>query len=174
MEWEEINRRLKNGTSVAILAQLAGTTYKNMYNRIRRREELDNCIYLKPEQLKRPYKAQGGRKKKAEKIQADPEEKPEKIPCDNCTHNLDDHCGLCVSAFGKGCKLYEHGEDELPAPEAIRKVEAQKLRVSKYTIQEIEEIISTYRKREEEARRAVAEWMRIRMILAEAPEVENE
>ena len=34
MEWEEISRRLRNGTSVSVLAELAGTTYKNMYNRI--------------------------------------------------------------------------------------------------------------------------------------------
>lgn len=65
MEWEEINRRLRNGTSVSVLAELAGTTYKNMYNRIRRREQIDGKQYLKPEQLKRPYKAQGGRKKAA-------------------------------------------------------------------------------------------------------------
>ena len=73
MEWEEISRRLRNGTSVSVLAELAGTTYKNMYNRIRRREQLDGKQYLKPEQLKRPYKAQVGRKKAAsvsEKIQA--------------------------------------------------------------------------------------------------------
>lgn len=65
MEWEEISRRLRNGTSVSVLAELAGTTYKNMYNRIRRREQLDGKQYLKPDQLKRPYKAQGGRKKAA-------------------------------------------------------------------------------------------------------------
>ena len=65
MEWEEISRRLRNGTSVSVLAELAGTTYKNMYNRIRRREQIDGKQYLKPDQLKRPYKAQGGRKKTA-------------------------------------------------------------------------------------------------------------
>lgn len=63
MDWDEINRRLRNGTSVSVLAELAGTTYKNMYNRIRRREQIDGKQYLKPEQLKKPYKAQGGRKK---------------------------------------------------------------------------------------------------------------
>ena len=65
MEWDEISRRLRNGTSVSVLAELAGTTYKNMYNRIRRREHLDGRQYLKAAQLKRPYKAQGGRKKAA-------------------------------------------------------------------------------------------------------------
>lgn len=72
MEWEEISRRLRNGTSVSVLAELAGTTYKNMYNRIRRREQLDGKQYLKPEQLKRPYKAQGGRKKAASGPEAEP------------------------------------------------------------------------------------------------------
>lgn len=77
MEWEEISRRLRNGTSVSVLAELAGTTYKNMYNRIRRREQIDGKQYLKPDQLKRPYKAQGGRKKTAflEKKLHIPEEK---------------------------------------------------------------------------------------------------
>lgn len=65
MKWEEISRRLRNGTSVSVLAELAGTTYKNMYNRIRRREQLDGKQYLKADQLKRPYMAQGGRKKAA-------------------------------------------------------------------------------------------------------------
>lgn len=74
MEWEEISRRLRNGTSVSVLAELAGTTYKNMYNRIRRREHLDGRQYLKAGQLKRPYKAQGGRKKAASVP-----EKPERV-----------------------------------------------------------------------------------------------
>lgn len=72
MEWEEISRRLRNGTSVSVLAELAGTTYKNMYNRIRRREQLDGKQYLKADQLKRPYKAQGGRKKAASVPEVEP------------------------------------------------------------------------------------------------------
>lgn len=78
MDWDEINRRLRNGTSVSVLAELAGTTYKNMYNRIRRREQLDGKQYLKPDQLKRPYKAQGGRKK--EPAQDEPEYKSAYVP----------------------------------------------------------------------------------------------
>lgn len=66
MEWDEINRRLKNGTSVAILAELDGTTYKNMYNRIKRREALDGKTYLTADQLKRPGKAKTTPGKKAE------------------------------------------------------------------------------------------------------------
>lgn len=38
MEWEEISRRLKNGTSVQILADLDGVPYKTMYNRIKYHE----------------------------------------------------------------------------------------------------------------------------------------
>lgn len=82
MEWEEISRRLRNGTSVSVLAELAGTTYKNMYNRIRRREQLDGKQYLKADQLKRPYKAQGGRKKAAGLPEVEPigEEKAPERP----------------------------------------------------------------------------------------------
>lgn len=110
MEWEEINRRLRNGTSVSVLAELAGTTYKNMYNRIRRREQIDGRQYLKPDQLKRPYKAQGGRKK------AVPEEKknvPDPGPaashssnvilCEGCRHFRPE-----TATSRPYCKKYEH------------------------------------------------------------------
>ena len=112
MEWEEISRRLRNGTSVSVLAELAGTTYKNMYNRIRRREQLDGKQYLKADQLKRPYKAQGGRKKAA----SVPEEK-KKVPdpgpaashssnvilCEGCRHFRPE-----TETSRPYCKKYEH------------------------------------------------------------------
>lgn len=110
MEWEEISRRLRNGTSVSVLAELAGTTYKNMYNRIRRREQLDGKQYLKPEQLKRPYKAQGGRKKAAglpevKKKVPDPGPAVHKdypdiiLCCDSCRHKqiLPDRFDACCA-----------------------------------------------------------------------------
>jgi len=96
MEWEEISRRLRNGTSVSVLAELAGTTYKNMYNRIRRREQLDGKQYLKADQLKRPYKAQGGRKKTA----SVPEEKPacvKRTPADITKYN----CDTCANVIAR-------------------------------------------------------------------------
>ena len=112
MEWEEISRRLRNGTSVSALAELAGTTYKNMYNRIRRREQLDGKQYLKADQLKRPYKAQGGRKKTA----SVPEEKknvPDPGPaashssnvilCEGCRHFRPE-----TATSRPYCKKYEH------------------------------------------------------------------
>lgn len=119
MEWEEINRRLRNGTSVSVLAELAGTTYKNMYNRIRRREQIDGKQYLKPEQLKRPYKAQGGRKKAAflEKKLHIPEEK-KNVPDPGPAASNSSNVTLCESCrhFRPGtatdrpyCRKYEHG-----------------------------------------------------------------
>ena len=129
MDWEEINRRLRNGTSVSVLAELAGTTYKNMYNRIRRREQLDGKQYLKPDQMKRPYKAQGGRKKAASVP-----EKKKKVPdpgpaahkdypdiifcCDSCRHKqiLPDGFDACCAnghkygGAGTVCSDY-HADD---------------------------------------------------------------
>jgi len=46
MEWEEINRRMRNGTSVQILADLDGVPYKTMYNRIKYYERRDGKKYL--------------------------------------------------------------------------------------------------------------------------------
>ena len=101
MEWEEISRRLRNGTSVSVLAELAGTTYKNMYNRIRRREQLDGRQYLKADQLKRPYKAQGGRKKAA----SVPEEKknvPDPGPAGIGKYN----CETCANVIARPESYY--------------------------------------------------------------------
>lgn len=46
MEWDEINRRLRNGTSVQILADLDGVPYKTMYNRIKYYERRDGKRYM--------------------------------------------------------------------------------------------------------------------------------
>lgn len=52
ISWGVIMAKLENGTSVEELAQLAGTTYKNMWNRIRRHEVKDGQIYMKENQLR--------------------------------------------------------------------------------------------------------------------------
>ena len=101
MDWEEINRRLRNGTSVSVLAELAGTTYKNMYNRIRRREQLDGKQYLKADQLKRPYKAQGGRKKAA----SVPEEK-KKVPDSGPAGIGKYNCETCANVIARPESYY--------------------------------------------------------------------
>lgn len=69
MEWSEVKRRLKDGTSVQILADLEGVPYKTMYNRIKQHELKDGVVYMKPEQLN------ARRKKKPEVIELKPEEK---------------------------------------------------------------------------------------------------
>lgn len=129
MDWDEISRRLRNGTSVSVLAELAGTTYKNMYNRIRRREQIDGKQYLKPDQLKRPYKAQGGRKKAAflEKKLHIPEEKkavditkyncetcanviarPESYSCTDGHVEIEKHCTKGMGYGGRNCVCSEY------------------------------------------------------------------
>lgn len=64
INWEFIKAELLNGTSVEELAQIAGTTYKNMWNRIRRHEVKDGVIYMKEEQL-RPLKNRNSKRAKA-------------------------------------------------------------------------------------------------------------
>lgn len=55
MEWDEISRRLRNGTSVQILADLDGVPYKTMYNRIKYYEKRDGKRYM-PESTPRKTK----------------------------------------------------------------------------------------------------------------------
>lgn len=142
MEWEEISRRLQNGTSVSVLAELAGTTYKNMYNRIRRREQLDGKQYLKADQLKRPYKAQGGRKKAAsvpEKKKNVPDPGPAVhkdyphiiLCCDSCRHKQilpDDFEACCANGHKYGgrntvCSDY-HADDSTQMSIEMRRLTA--------------------------------------------------
>ena len=82
MEWEEISRRLRNGTSVQVLADLAGCTYKTMYNRIRQHEQKDGRQYIKPEQMKRPHEM---RTRKAEAVPEVPTD-PVQVDVYNCTN----------------------------------------------------------------------------------------
>lgn len=55
MDWDEISRRLRNGTSVQILADLDGVPYKTMYNRIKYYEKRDGKRYM-PESTPRKTK----------------------------------------------------------------------------------------------------------------------
>lgn len=141
--WVFIHTLLKQGKSVEEIADICKTTYKNMWNRIRRHEVKDNCIYMNEKQL-RPRKINKGLRgqtlavcpvtKKPRvpedcaecfekdckgKIQEEPEEKPVVCSrCFGCFHNLTDHCGLCVSSYGseKGCNLFEADESETKEP----------------------------------------------------------
>lgn len=98
MDWAEIKRRLLDGTSVQILADLNGVTYKTMYNRIMAHQIKDGVTYLTPGNTKglkkakaisKTKQAQAREKEKAEaekvgreiveglpKFEADPEKKP--------------------------------------------------------------------------------------------------
>ena len=58
MEWNEIKMRLRDGTSVQILADLEGVPYKTMYNRIKQHELKDGKTYMNASALK----ARGGRR----------------------------------------------------------------------------------------------------------------
>lgn len=57
MDWAEIKRRLLDGTSVQILADLNGVTYKTMYNRIMAHQVKDGVTYLTPRNTKGLKKA---------------------------------------------------------------------------------------------------------------------
>ena len=72
MEWAEIKRRLtKEGTSVQILADLAGVPYKTMYNRIKWHEKQDGVKYLNPTNTKVENRKRKPAAKKAGKLPED-------------------------------------------------------------------------------------------------------
>lgn len=85
MEWAEIKRRLLDGTSVQILADLNGVTYKTMYNRIMAHQVKDGVTYLTPRNTKglkkakaisKTKQAQAKAKEKAAGLPEAPEKKP--------------------------------------------------------------------------------------------------
>lgn len=85
MDWAEIKRRLLDGTSVQILADLNGVTYKTMYNRIMAHQIKDGVTYLTPGNTKglkkakaisKTKQAQAREKEKAAGIPEAPEKKP--------------------------------------------------------------------------------------------------
>lgn len=85
MEWAEIKRRLREGASVQILADLNGVTYKTMYNRIMAHQIKDGVTYLTPENTKglKKSKAISNTKQaqaKAKEKAAGIPEVPEKTP----------------------------------------------------------------------------------------------
>ena len=115
MEWAEIKRRLLNGTSVQILADLNGVTYKTMYNRIMAHQVKDGVTYLTPRNTKGLKKAKAISKTK--QAQAREKEKAAGIPeappvivtidysCRGCAH-----CMKCIG--GLFCELgHECGEN---------------------------------------------------------------
>lgn len=94
MDWAEVKRRLLDGTSVQILADLNGVTYKTMYNRIMAHQIKDGVTYLTPGNTKglkkakaisKTKQAQAREKEKAAGIPEAPEKKPsapEAVPDD--------------------------------------------------------------------------------------------
>lgn len=85
MDWAEIKRRLLDGTSVQILADLNAVTYKTMYNRIMAHQIKDGVTYLTPGNTKglknakaisKTKQAQAREKEKAAGIPEVPEKKP--------------------------------------------------------------------------------------------------
>lgn len=138
MEWTEIKRRLKDGTSVQILADLEGVPYKTMYNRIKQHELKEGVVYMKPEQLNTR------RKKKPEVVELKPEEvRPDFVlhPSPETAEAIDkmekkleearDRMTYAISQIGN--KISERLQEAIPAPEV------EKIRVIEEKAKEPEE-----------------------------------
>lgn len=78
MDWAEVKKRLLDGTSVQILADLNGVTYKTMYNRIMAHQIKDGVTYLTAQNTKGLKKAKAISKTK--QAQAREKEKAAGLP----------------------------------------------------------------------------------------------
>ena len=78
MDWAEVKKRLLDGTSVQILADLNGVTYKTMYNRIMAHQVKDGVTYLTAKNTKGLKKAKAISKTK--QAQAREKEKAAGLP----------------------------------------------------------------------------------------------
>lgn len=128
MDWAEVKKRLLDGTSVQILADLNGVTYKTMYNRIMAHQVKDGVTYLTPRNTKGLKKAKAISKTK--QAQAREKEKAAGIPevapvivtndysCKGCAHSMQTSCGLlCENGHecGENCVCSDY--KTFPAPE---------------------------------------------------------
>ena len=129
MKWDEIKRRLKNGASVQIIADLDGVPYKTMYNRIKWHERQDGIKYMPEEKKRKP------KQKDAPKVVPDPApgktvEIPEVVPvivtndysCKGCAHCMQASIGLfCEMGHECGahcvCSDYKTFPEPAPAPD---------------------------------------------------------
>lgn len=147
MDWAEVKRRLLDGTSVQILADLNGVTYKTMYNRIMAHQVKDGVTYLTPGNTKglkkakaisKTKQAQAREKEKAEaekvgreiveglpKFEADPEKKPsapEVVPVDIPEGFIEDALETAKQEQAKAVKELHYLEYKY---QAAKKYEAQ-------------------------------------------------
>lgn len=103
MDWAEVKKRLLDGTSVQILADLNGVTYKTMYNRIMAHQVKDGVTYLTPRNTKGLKKAKAISKTKQaqarekEKAAGIPEANP--MPGEMCMFDITRYnCTTCANA----------------------------------------------------------------------------
>lgn len=121
MEWAEIKRRLKNGTSVQVLADLEAIPYKTMYNRIMAHQVKDGVTYLTPENTKGMKKAkaisdtkqkQAKEKEKAAGLQEEKKKVPNPGPAASINGvNLCNNCKMCQKDPAPFCKKFRHKLD---------------------------------------------------------------
>lgn len=138
MDWAEIKMRLRDGTSVDILADLNGVPYKTMYNRIMAHQIKDNVTYLTPKNtrggmnkskaISKTKQAQAKEKKAAQKAAERPEvnhnsDLPTCKDCANASHR--DNQPFCMRGHGYGetscCSEYEKyiPEEKQDIPEEV-------------------------------------------------------
>lgn len=103
IDWVTIKAALDNGETVEEIANQANSTYKNMWNRIRRHEVKDGVIYMKEEHL-RPLKNRNSKRAKA----------PERCPVTKKPRSPEE----CAECYESDCKGKEAPEKK---PEFLTK-----------------------------------------------------
>ena len=172
MKWDEINRRLKNGTSVKILAELDGVDYKTMYNRIRQHERKDGKTYMKESQLRAKRKPPKEEKKpwflesSCETCLHKKESQETKEKYCAMGHEYEGPAGVCSEwtdpAPGETVELPEVVPD--PTPKPARKLMPEKVpgyEVQPETIDELNHLYFTCKQLAEKYQKQADDWLKI-------------
>lgn len=185
MEWAEIKRRLREGATVQILADLNGVTYKTMYNRIMAHQVKDGVIYLTPENTKGLKKskaisntkqAQAKAKEKAAGLPEVPNPQPGEMymvditrynctTCANASHR--DNQPFCMRGHGYGetscCSEWERYKPSAPEdPGKLPEVAA----LMPETMDEIDRNIEACLQLAARYKQQAEDWQRIRQAFA--------
>ena len=176
MQWEEISRRLRNGTSVQILAELDNVPYKTMLGRIKYHERKEGKKYIKPDQLKKERKWQP----KEPKGEPAPEPVPIiELSCENCNHKSHrdnkPFCTMGIDYRGKGgiCGLWAPYDEDADIPEDVYKPAQKKsledlpgYEIQPETIDELNHLYFTCKRLAEKYQKQAEDWAKIMQICA--------
>ena len=106
MDFEEIKRRLKNGATVQILADLNGVPYKTMYNRIVYHERKDGCNYMPASSMRQAKKKRAEATEEIKEASPAPRHCLDCISCDAATSYCEEFCSVLTEDIAETCQCF--------------------------------------------------------------------